>query len=392
MVVKKKPKPERPIAKFQCLSCKYSAYHMSAREVGEIAHNACPKCGGSMKVVSSGEIPKSLAKVEAIVNKNFNVIDFDISDDRMQFEVETDDTKNSFANVYHELSRHGYLAALRKRGSDLMLLVMKFPRIKKDNIWINVGLILATIATTFLAGYFWLTENNVFEAALFAGALLVILSSHEIGHKIAAWRNGVAATLPYYIPAPTFIGTFGAFIKVKSPIPTKEALVEMGATGPLLGFLFALPITVAGLMLSKPTGGEIYLPMPISFALLGFAKFGTISYTLNLHPLAFAGLIGMFVTWLNLIPAGQLDGGHVARGLLNANRHYQLTKWTGHRLDSIGPVLVAIVHVGDTDSPTFQEPSYGRARRSLATLAASKAPSGGGFHSFHPLSTNTVLV
>jgi len=359
MVVKKKPKLERPIAKFQCRSCKYTAYHMSAREVGEIAHNACPKCGGNMEVISSGEMPKSLAKVEAAVSKNFNVIDFDISDDRMQFEVETDDTKNSFANVYHELSRHGYLAALRKRDSDLMLLVMKFPRIKKDNIWINVGLILATIATTFLAGYFWLTENNVFEAALFAGALLVILSSHEIGHKIAAWRNGVATTLPYYIPAPTFIGTFGAFIKVKSPIPTKEALVEMGATGPLLGFLFALPITVAGLMLSKPTGGEIYLPMPISFALLGFAKFGTINYTLNLHPLAFAGLIGMFVTWLNLIPAGQLDGGHVARGMLNADQHYQLTKWIGIGLIVLGLFWLPLFMWGILILLLFRSPHMG---------------------------------
>jgi hypothetical protein len=359
MVVKKEPKPERPIAKFQCRTCKYTAYHMSAREVGEIAHNACSKCGGNMEVVSSGKISPNLAKVEAIVNKNFSVIDFDITDDRMQFEVETDDTKNSFANVYHELSRRGYLAALRKRDSDLMLLVMKFPCIKKDNIWINVGLILATIATTFLAGYFWLTENNVFEAALFAGALLVILSSHEIGHKIAAWRNGVAATLPYYIPAPTFIGTFGAFIKVKSPIPTKEALVEIGATGPLLGFLFALPITVAGLMLSKPSGGDILLPMPISFALLSFAKFGTVNYTLNLHPLAFAGLIGMFVTWLNLIPAGQLDGGHVARGMLNADRHYQLTKWTGIGLIALGLFWLPLFMWGILILLLFRSPHMG---------------------------------
>jgi hypothetical protein len=359
MVVKKEPKPERPIAKFQCRTCKYTAYHMSAMEVGEIAHNACPKCGGNMEVVSSGKISPNLAKVEAIVNKNFSVIDFDITDDRMQFEVETDDTKNSFANVYHELWRRGYLTTLRKRGSDLMLLVMKFPRIKKDNIWINVGLILATIATTFLAGYFWLTENNVFEAALFAGALLVILSSHEIGHKIAAWRNGVATTLPYYIPAPTFIGTFGAFIKVKSPIPTKEALVEMGATGPLLGFLFALPITVAGLMLSKPSGGDILLPMPISFALLSFAKFGTVNYTLNLHPLAFAGLIGMFVTWLNLIPAGQLDGGHVARGMLNADRHYQLTKWTGIGLIALGLFWLPLFMWGILILLLFRSPHMG---------------------------------
>jgi len=336
--------PEKPMAKFQCLSCKHSAYRMSAREAGEIAHNTCPKCGGDMEVVSSGKIPSSLAKIEAIVSKNFSVIDFDITSDRMQFEVETADTKNSFANAYHELSRHGYMAALRKRDSDLMLLVMKFPHIKKDNVLINFGLILATIATTFAAGYIWLSPGNVLDAALFAGALLVILSSHEIGHKIAAWRNGVAATLPYYIPAPTIIGTFGAFIKIKSPIPTKEALVEMGAAGPLTGFLFALPITAVGILLSKPSGGEIQLAMPISFAIISFAKFGSIPSALNLHPLAFAGLIGMFITFLNLIPAGQLDGGHIARGVLSADQHFRLTKWLGLGLVFLGifwlPLLI----------------------------------------------------
>jgi hypothetical protein len=336
--------PEKPIAKFQCLSCKHLAYRMSAMEEGEIAHNTCPKCGGDMEVVSSGKMPSRLAKIEAAVSKNFSVIDFDITSDRMQFEVETADTKNSFANAYRELSRHGYMAALRKRDSDLMLLVMKFPHIKKDNVLINLGLILATIATTFAAGYIWLSPGNVLDAALFAGALLVILSSHEIGHKIAAWRNGVAATLPYYIPAPTIIGTFGAFIKIKSPIPTKEALVEMGATGPLVGFLFALPIAVVGILFSKPSVGELQLAMPISFAIISFAKFGSVSSTLNLHPLAFAGLIGMFITFLNLIPAGQLDGGHVARGVLNTDQHFRLTKWLGLGLVFLGifwlPLLI----------------------------------------------------
>lgn len=337
---------EKPIAKFQCLSCKNSAYRMSAMEAGEIEHNACPKCGGDMEVVSSGKIPSSLAKVEAAVSKNFSVIDFDITDDRMQFEVETADTKNSFANAYRELSRYGYMAALRKRDSDLMLLVMKFPHIKKDNVLINFGLILATIATTFAAGYIWLSPGNVLDAALFAGALLVILSSHEIGHKIAAWRSGVAATLPYFIPAPTILGTLGAFIKIKSPIPTKEALVEMGAAGPLTGFLFALPIAAVGILFSKPSGGELQLaiPMPMSFAIISFAKFGSISSAPYFHPLAFAGLIGMFITFLNLMPAGQLDGGHIARGVLSADQHFRLTRWLGFGLIFLGifwaPLLI----------------------------------------------------
>ena len=337
----------KPMAKFQCLSCKHSAYRMSAMESGEIAHSTCPKCGGDMEVVSSGKIPSSLAKVEAIVSKNFSVMDFDITSDRMQFEIETADTKNSFANAYRELSRHGYMAALRKRDSDLMLLVMRFPHIKKDNVLINFGLILATIATTFAVGYMLLPSENVLDAALFSGALLVILSSHEIGHKIAAWRNGVAATLPYFLPAPPpFIGTFGAFIKIKSPIPTKEALVEMGAAGPLIGFLFALPIAAAGIFFSKPPSGELQLaiPIPISFAIISFAKFGSVPSTPNFHPLAFAGFIGMFITFLNLMPAGQLDGGHVARGVLSTDQQFRLTRWLGFGLIFLGifwlPLLV----------------------------------------------------
>jgi Zn-dependent protease/DNA-directed RNA polymerase subunit RPC12/RpoP len=324
---------KRPVAKYKCERCGHEEHRMSARSVDETAPGECPRCGGDLRVVARDKRPTELSKIEELVSKRFDIIDFSFGRGRGEFLVEARDPKKSFSKVLGDLRKRGYLAAMREQDGELGLAVIKAPVVEKSNPMINVILILATLGTTFLAGY--LLRNNFLDAALFSSALMVILGAHELGHKITTWRHGVAATLPYFIPAPTLIGTFGAVIKVKSPIPTKEALVEMGASGPLLGFAFAIPITLVGLSLSEPTGG-FALPMPILFALMGFGTFGHFPGALNPHPLAFAGWIGMLVTWLNLIPAGQLDGGHVARGLLSRKRHYQLTRAIGFSLVLLG--------------------------------------------------------
>ena len=164
-----------------------------------------------------------------------------------------------------------------------------------------------------------------------------MLSSHELGHKIAARRNGVESTLPYFIPFPMFLGTLGAVIRVKSPIPTKEALVEMGASGPLFGFLAAIPLAAVGLMLSQPDPEGTRLGFaPMIFVMLQWITLGYVPTSIRLNPLAFAGWVMLIVTMLNLIPAGQLDGGHVARGLLNRERHFMLTRTLGLMLILFG--------------------------------------------------------
>ncbi len=335
----------RPVAEFRCLSCGYSAYYMSVRLIGDVEFRGCPKCGGDMKIVSSGEMPPSTAEVESLVSRSFTVTDFDLTKDHMQFEVESADTGASFTKLSRELGRKGYLAALRRRGEVLVLVVLKSPRLGKENALINFALILLTICTTFVAGYFWLAFGKV-DAVIYSAALLVILGIHEIGHKIAAWRNGMAATLPYFIPAPTVLGTFGAFIKVKSPPPTRAALVEMGALGPLFGFAFALPIAAVGLAFSKPTGGEFAIATPLLFILMSYPILGSWPTVQRLHPLAFAGLVGMFLTWMNLIPAGQLDGGHMARGMLERERHYSLTRMLGFILIFLGLVWAPLLFWG----------------------------------------------
>jgi hypothetical protein len=154
----------------------------------------------------------------------------------------------------------------------------------------------------------------------FSFALLLILGSHELGHYLTARRYGVDATLPYFLPIPhPLMGTMGAFIRIKSPIPNRRALVRLGVAGPLVGFLVSIPIVIIGLKLSRVTAvtpglGNIAVGSSLLFGWLSQLFFPKLppGQDVFLHPLASAGWLGFFVTALNLLPVGQLDGGHVA--------------------------------------------------------------------------------
>lgn len=173
---------------------------------------------------------------------------------------------------------------------------------------------------------------EIYKGFPFSATLLVILLSHEFSHYISSKKHHVVATLPYFLPAPTFFGTLGAFIKMKSPITTKNALVDIGASGPIAGFVVSIVATVVGLSFSKvmpvvKAQEMIRLGDSLLFAGLTKLVVGTVpnNYDLYLHPIAFAGWIGFFVTFLNLIPIGQLDGGHIAYAFLG-ERHTKISK------------------------------------------------------------------
>jgi len=317
-----------PVAKFECLKCKHSDYRMSAQEVGELVPSECPRCGKDMKVVAK-EPPKWLAELLALVAKHFEISDFVTSKDRIELEVAAPDSKRSFRSLLDATKRKGFLPVMRGREGELRLIVMRYPRISRGNIAINLLLLGATFLTTFAAGYFWIFDGKTLYAALFSGTIMLMLGAHELGHKIAAWRNGVESTLPYFIPAPTMLGTLGAVIRIKSPIPTKEALVEMGASGPLFGFLVALPLVTIGLM-QNPAAPDFGF-VPAIYAMLQLLTFGHMPVG-EPNPLAFAGWVVLLVTMFNLLPAGQLDGGHIARGLMGRGWHYGLTRALGFSL------------------------------------------------------------
>jgi membrane-associated protease RseP (regulator of RpoE activity) len=179
------------------------------------------------------------------------------------------------------------------------------------------------------------TPKLLYTGIPFSFTLLLILGAHEMGHYLVSRRHRLDVTLPYFIPAPPIpfiIGTFGAFIRIRSPIRDKRALLDVGCSGPLIGVLVAIPVILIGLKLSTVTvigGGEatVTLGEPLLFKLLSRLALGPLTPEENviLHPVAFAGWIGLLVTALNLIPVGQLDGGHVAYALFpEYHRHISL--------------------------------------------------------------------
>jgi len=189
---------------------------------------------------------------------------------------------------------------------------------------LNIFLFLITLITTLLAGTLQQGINplehpgKIWQGIPFSFTLLMILGAHEFGHYIMARKHHIRVTLPYFIPAPSFIGTFGAFIKMKSPMMDRRILLDVGAAGPLAGMVVAVPVLFMGLALSEvsPEGTEagLVLGSSLFFSLMSWIVHGDLPDQANLilHPVAFSGWIGLLVTCLNLLPVGQLDGGHVA--------------------------------------------------------------------------------
>jgi membrane-associated protease RseP (regulator of RpoE activity) len=166
--------------------------------------------------------------------------------------------------------------------------------------------------------YAWFLSHplGLMRGLPFSLTLLLILLAHETGHFAAAMYHRVDASLPYFLPSP-FLGTFGAFIRVRSPIYSKRVLFDIGVSGPLAGFVFLLPALAVGLAFSKVIPGiahqgDVRFGIPALELLLERAIFpGVPSANIYLHPVARAAWMGMFATSMNLLPIGQLDGGHI---------------------------------------------------------------------------------
>lgn len=195
--------------------------------------------------------------------------------------------------------------------------------------FLHILLFILTLFSTLFVGALqtgvdlWKEPGQIYKGLPFSLTLMIILLSHEFAHFFSSRNHGVKATLPYFIPAPNIIGTFGAFIKMKSPIITRKALIDIGASGPIAGFIISVVACIAGLNMSdvvsvSETRGLLRLGDSILFSFLTGAILGVtpVDQDIMLNPVAFAGWIGLFVTSINLIPVGQLDGGHIAYALL----------------------------------------------------------------------------
>jgi membrane-associated protease RseP (regulator of RpoE activity) len=251
--------------------------------------------------------------------------------------VQPQETKNAFLKLLEHLEEIRLIAFLRKIDGKLILRVFSKPPVKPSNSRTNWILFLATVATTFFTGYIGFSETGlhpIINGAIFSAAILAVLGIHEMGHKITANKKGIDATAPYFIPGIPPLGTLGAVIMQKSLPRNRDALFDVGANGPIAGFLVALVFSAVGLTLMIPTtitsdSGALSL-IPVSWLLLmpALSAFNLIPAlgTHNgfaLHPITWAGWAGMVVTMLNLLPAAMLDGGHVARSAI-ANDKFRL--------------------------------------------------------------------
>lgn len=166
------------------------------------------------------------------------------------------------------------------------------------------------------------------DGLTFSAALLAILTAHEMGHYIACRRYQVNATLPYFIPAPPLFlaGTFGAFIKIKSPIPSRRALFDIGLAGPLAGFVVAIPISILGILYMRPATSNLSYAIifndPLLFRLLSKLMNVPLDPYAPTNPYYMAAWIGILVTSLNLMPVGQLDGGHGTFAVFGQRVHH----------------------------------------------------------------------
>ena len=238
---------------------------------------------------------------------------------------------------------HGYEVSLQRgyKGEDSIplsrgeyVLVAEPWSIGVEGIpWTNVVLFVATVFSTLFAGaFFWyqvpLTEEpwRAVEAWPFVLAIMGVLGIHELGHYVMSRYHNVQASLPYFIPLPTYIGSMGAVIRMKGRIPDRKALFDIGAAGPLAGLIATVVVTAIGLQLNplavqqatvEGTGEQVVFNEPPLLEIIaeltgagGRLESGVV------HPVVFGGWVGMLVTLLNMLPVGQLDGGHILRAVV----------------------------------------------------------------------------
>jgi membrane-associated protease RseP (regulator of RpoE activity) len=274
---------------------------------------------------------------------------------------------------------------------------------RRERFWLYGLLLAATLVTTTVVGaamqqdfernlpfdleqmfrtwrHLWTNPWRLIDGLPFSLTLLTILLAHEFGHYLACVYYRIDASLPYFLPSP-FFGTFGAFIRIRSPIYSKRALFDVGIAGPLAGFVFLLPALGVGLAFSKVAPGfaqhsSVHFGVPLLERLLEMLIFpGAASADIYLHPVGRAAWIGVFATALNLLPIGQLDGGHILYATW-PNAHKTVSRlaalcllpmgllWTGWLLWGI-----VLLWLGRRHPMIYDDTELGDGRRKLALAA-----------------------
>jgi len=280
--------------------------------------------------------------IKSVVGKYFPIYDIKVTHDSLSIYVNPDPVslKSNFEKLRKELGEKSYIPFIDYKSGEHIIQIARKPEIRRRGIWINWLLLAATFVSTVVAGAYWWAsysrnyelfsaDNLLWGALFFAIPLMSILGAHELSHFLMSRKYGIEASLPFFIPSIPPLGTFGAFISMRDPMPDRKALVDIGIAGPLGGLLVTIPVAVIGLFLTSQGGvqqgsigesGAMGFMMAPLFELLTYII--PIPPGVVIHPMAFAAWVGMLVTAINLLPAGQLDGGHIARGLLGEKARY----------------------------------------------------------------------
>ena len=281
-----------------------------------------------------------LDMVRDIVARHFSIYESGYSPEAMAFHcnIFEEEVDAKFEELRLALKKVDYIPMIKKEMGEHVIYVMHKPKVNYKSVKVNIMMLCITCVTTTLAGMLlwssykgyeslWMLENVTNGILFFSFPLMATLGVHELGHYFTAKKHNLEASLPFFIPFPPPLGTMGAFISVREPMPNRKALVEIGVAGPYTGLLLAIPISLIGIYLSNTTehvtspnsGGMYMIFFPAIFVLINQLMPITGG---AMHPMLFAGWVGFFVTALNLLPMGQLDGGHVARALLGNKSKY----------------------------------------------------------------------
>ncbi|MCE5295664.1 MAG: site-2 protease family protein, partial [Euryarchaeota archaeon] len=281
-------------------------------------------------------------QVKSIVARYFPIYDIRVNNDALTIFITPDLTvlEQKFEEMRIEMNGKMYIPFLSNKGGEYTLTVVKKGDKRTRGLWINAVFLAITCVTTVLAGAVlwagyegssdWITAENLLWGGLtFALPLMAILGIHELSHYYMAKRHNVSASLPFFIPSIPPLGTMGAFISLRDPMPNRKALIDIGIAGPIGGLIVTIPVAIIGLVLTAngtPTSGMISDEgaTQVFYQLLYAALmlFVPVPENVSMHPVAFAAWVGFLVTAINLLPAGQLDGGHVARGFFGENAKY----------------------------------------------------------------------
>lgn len=262
----------------------------------------------------------------------FTVYEVEVTDENVRYYGEPlDQNEEVVRRLAPRFRERGYRVALRRETGEFVLVATE-RSLSVDGIpWTNVFLFCATVVTTLFAGARWYgfspLENPIqlLDAWPFAVSVLGVLAVHELGHYVLSRYHSVEASLPYFIPLPNVLGTLGAVIRMRDNIPSRKALFDIGVAGPLAGIAATIVVTAVGVSLPPVSVGpdsliaEVKLGFPllvqgIAAALGEPLKFSDPNVIVN--PVVIGGWVGAFVTFLNLLPVGQLDGAHVTRAIV----------------------------------------------------------------------------